>query len=118
MFTFVKCKYNLCIFTYFPLVNPIEQLLVSIIDEIKIKRVEKYANSESDINKVTVNFFIEELEEIYAEIIKSIEKIPTRTLDGLPSQEHRHAITFRNKKIEVDLCPEHIYETMFAGWVF
>lgn len=37
--SFIKTKYCLCILTYFPLINLMEQLTTSIMDEIKLRRV-------------------------------------------------------------------------------
>lgn len=35
---YMKGKYTLCIFTYFPIINVMEHLLSSILDEVKIRR--------------------------------------------------------------------------------
>ena len=44
--------YSLCIFTYFPLVNVMEELLVSMLDGIKEKRMQAYAQEKEDIEDI------------------------------------------------------------------
>ena len=56
---YIKGKYTLCIFTYFPIISVMEHLLSSILDEIKIKRVEKFATSSQQMNEVSIKFLIE-----------------------------------------------------------
>ena len=72
---YVKGKYTLCIFTYFPIISVMEHLLSSILDEIKIKRVEKFAET-NQMSDVSIKFLINELSQIATSAYSQIEKIP------------------------------------------
>ena len=71
----VKSKYTLCIFTYFPFINIIEQLLISILDEVKIRRVEQYALNSAK-TEVTIHYFIDQIKRIGSEVMTQIKSIP------------------------------------------
>ena len=57
-------KFTLCIFTYFPLVSLMEQILISMVDEIKERRMTTYAEDSGVIEDLNYEFLVSELSEI------------------------------------------------------
>lgn len=60
---FIKSKYTLCIFTYFPFITTMEQLMTCMLDEIKISRVEHFSNTKL-LETVTIDFLSTQLESL------------------------------------------------------
>ena len=58
----VVSKLTLCIFTYFPFVSLVEQILISIFDEIKGRRIAAYAQETQRIEDINYQFFVYELD--------------------------------------------------------
>lgn len=54
-------KYCLSLFTYFPLVNFFEHVLIKIMDEIKIKRMTFYTDNPNSIEKIDIKYFCNEV---------------------------------------------------------
>ena len=69
-------KFTLCIFTYFPLVSLMEQILIQAIAEIKGKRIGAFGEK-SRISSLSYKFFISELHQICRKLDYQINRIPT-----------------------------------------
>lgn len=107
----IKSKYTLSIFTYFPFINIIEQLLISILDEVKIRRVEKYA-LQSSTNDITISYFINELEKIGKEVMMQIRSIPPMIATDM------HSLVLGHFKINFTFSKHSFNDLLYGGWVF
>ena len=69
-------KFCLAVFSYFPLVNFFEKTLLKIIEEVKIKRMEVYANSPEDLYSIDARYLAREAELLSYKLLNNINSIP------------------------------------------
>lgn len=88
-----------------------EQLLISILDEVKIRRVEKYAH-ESSKKGVAMTYFIKEIAEIGREVMSQINSIPPAISSDI------HGIVLGHFAINFTLSRASFDNLIYGGWSF
>jgi hypothetical protein len=59
-----KSSYYLCIFSHFPFVDFFCQLLIRIVDQIKIRRMERHSERGKDYSELDIVYVAKELDKI------------------------------------------------------
>lgn len=56
-----RSSFHLCILTYSPFVNFLTEIIVKLIDEVKIKRMQEYSARPKEFINLDIRYFAKEL---------------------------------------------------------
>lgn len=98
-------------FTYFPFVDFFCQLLIRIIDQIKIKRMEKQSEIGKKYSELDIMYIAKEIDHILKEITPILNCFDIREGEKL-------SLTFGTQSLNLSLEGNNVLEGLLWDWAY